>query len=210
MAAIGVAQQLYTLPVSLFGMAISAAELPEMSRATGDELTIATALRIRLDAATQRLAFYIVPSAVAFLAIGDILIGFLFQSGRFDAEATRVCELARDAGDPAGAQILEADGDALAPRELQHREIRHDQNAFEEGVGHLHRTLVLRRGGVVEIGARKRGSAHARPIGGLADQEDVVGLVVCLLWDARTHHVLLFDQAHGDDVHQTVVVVTVV
>jgi putative peptidoglycan lipid II flippase len=88
MAALGAAQTLYILPVSLFGMAISAAELPEMSRETGDELSIATALRIRLDAATQRLAYYIVPSAVALIAIGGVLAGAIFQSGRFTAADT--------------------------------------------------------------------------------------------------------------------------
>ena len=85
MAALGAAQTLYLLPVSLFGMAISAAELPEMSRETGDELSIATALRIRLDAATQRLAYYIVPSAMALVAIGGVLAAAVFQSGRFTA-----------------------------------------------------------------------------------------------------------------------------
>src|SRR5690606_8729047 len=68
-AAIANAQVLYTLPVSLFGMAVSAAELPEMARAGGDGSAVASALRVRLDAATQRLAYYIIPSAMAFLAI---------------------------------------------------------------------------------------------------------------------------------------------
>lgn len=83
------AQVLYTLPVSLFGMAISAAELPEMARERGDPRTVAMALRIRLDAATQRLAFYIVPSAMALLAIGDILAAAIYQTGKFTAADSR-------------------------------------------------------------------------------------------------------------------------
>lgn len=82
-AAIANAQVLYTLPVSLFGMAVSAAELPEMARARGDAEAVHSSLRIRLDAATQRLAFYIVPSAMAFLAIGGVLAGAVYQSGAF-------------------------------------------------------------------------------------------------------------------------------
>ena len=82
-AAMANAQVLYTLPVSLFGMAISAAELPEMSREQGDSETVAKALRIRLGAATQRLAFYIVPSAVGFLALGGVIAGAIFQTGAF-------------------------------------------------------------------------------------------------------------------------------
>lgn len=80
------AQVLYTLPVSLFGMSISAAELPEMSRERGDTDTIAGSLRVRLDAATQRLAFYIVPSAVAFLFIGGVLAAAIYQGGKFTAD----------------------------------------------------------------------------------------------------------------------------
>ncbi|MES2124497.1 MAG: lipid II flippase MurJ, partial [Gemmatimonadota bacterium] len=78
------AQVLYTLPVSLFGMAISAAELPEMARERGDAASVAAALRIRLDAATQRLAYYIVPSAVGFISLGGVITAALFQTGRFN------------------------------------------------------------------------------------------------------------------------------
>ncbi len=77
------AQVLYTLPVSLFGMAVSAAELPVMSSATGTAEEIASYLRGRLDGGLERIAFFIVPSAVAFLALGDVISAVLFESGRF-------------------------------------------------------------------------------------------------------------------------------
>src|SRR5438045_6050673 len=48
-AALMYAQSLYTLPVSLFGMSISAAELPAMSSALGTTTQIAGQLRQRLD-----------------------------------------------------------------------------------------------------------------------------------------------------------------
>jgi putative peptidoglycan lipid II flippase len=79
-AAMGNAQVLYLLPVSLFGMAVSAAELPEMARETGDMETVAKALRIRLTGATQRLAFYIVPSALGFLTLGGVIAAAIFRS----------------------------------------------------------------------------------------------------------------------------------
>ncbi|MEO5799258.1 MAG: murein biosynthesis integral membrane protein MurJ [Gemmatimonadales bacterium] len=82
--AMGNAQVLYTLPVSLFGMAISAAELPEMSRERGDPEAVAQALRVRLDAATQRLAYYIIPSAVGFICLGGVISAAVFQSGKFN------------------------------------------------------------------------------------------------------------------------------
>jgi putative peptidoglycan lipid II flippase len=77
------AQVLYTLPVSLFGMAVSAAELPIMSSAIGTTEEIATYLRGRLDGGLERIAFFIVPSAVAFLTLGDVISAVLFESGRF-------------------------------------------------------------------------------------------------------------------------------
>ena len=77
------AQTIYLLPVSLFGMAVSAAELPLMSSATGSDAEIAGALRDRLDRGLRRIAYFIVPSAMAFLALGDVVTGVIYQSGRF-------------------------------------------------------------------------------------------------------------------------------
>src|SRR5205823_3656907 len=82
-ALLGYATTIYTLPVSLFGMAISAAELPEMSSVLGDEPEVAAVLRTRLNAGLRRIAFFVIPSAAAFLALGDVIARALFQSGRF-------------------------------------------------------------------------------------------------------------------------------
>ena len=82
------AQSLYTLPVSLFGMSVSAAELPAMSRAIGSNEEVAQVLRTRLDAGLRRIAFFIVPSAMAFLALGDVIAAVLYQTGRFTHDAT--------------------------------------------------------------------------------------------------------------------------
>ncbi len=77
------AQTLYMLPVSLFGMAVSAAELPAMSSALGEEAEVKAYLRLRLNSGLRRIAFFIVPSAMAFLALGDVIAATLYQSGRF-------------------------------------------------------------------------------------------------------------------------------
>ena len=77
------AQTIYLLPVSLFGMSVSAAELPLMSGAIGDTTEVSATLRGRLDAGLRRIAFFIVPSAVAFLALGDLVTGVIYQTGRF-------------------------------------------------------------------------------------------------------------------------------
>ena len=77
------AQALNMLPVSLFGMAISAAELPAMSSALGDAEEVAANLRRRLNGGLRRIAFFVVPCALGFLALGDVMAGVLFQSGAF-------------------------------------------------------------------------------------------------------------------------------
>ena len=82
-AALAYAQSLYTLPVSLFGMSISAAELPAMSSALGTTREVAGQLRVRLDGGLRRIAFFIVPSVMAMMAFGDVMTGALYQSGRF-------------------------------------------------------------------------------------------------------------------------------
>jgi putative peptidoglycan lipid II flippase len=80
------AQVLYTLPVSLFGISISAAELPAMSGVAGDERARGEALRARLGPALQRIAFFVVPSATVFLVFGDVIASAILQHGRFRPE----------------------------------------------------------------------------------------------------------------------------
>jgi putative peptidoglycan lipid II flippase len=82
-SAIQSATLLSTLPVSLFGIAVSAAELPAMSRISGTDEQKFAQLRQRLDTGLRQIAFFVVPSAVAFLALGDVIAGALFQGGRF-------------------------------------------------------------------------------------------------------------------------------
>jgi putative peptidoglycan lipid II flippase len=82
------AQSLYTLPVSLFGMSVSAAELPAMSKTLGKAEVVAEALRHRLDEGLKRISFFIVPSAVAFLALGDVITAVLYQTGKFTRDDT--------------------------------------------------------------------------------------------------------------------------
>lgn len=82
-SALANAQTLYTLPVSLFGMSISAAELPAMSSALGTDEEVATKLRQRIAASTKRIGFFVVPSAVGFIALGDVITATIYQTGKF-------------------------------------------------------------------------------------------------------------------------------
>ena len=82
------AQLFYTLPVSLFGMSVSAAELPAMAGALGSDPSGAETVRRRLAAGLRQIAFFVVPSAVAFLSLGDVIAAALLQvpGGRFRHE----------------------------------------------------------------------------------------------------------------------------
>ncbi len=89
-AALSYSQTIALLPVSLFGMAISAAELPEMSAdAMKSKEERALAISERLRAGLERMAFFVVPSAVAFLCFGDLIAAALLESGRFTADDSR-------------------------------------------------------------------------------------------------------------------------
>ncbi len=82
-AGLAYAQTLYTLPVSLFGMSVSAAELPMMSGAVGEAAEVASILRARLNSGLRQITFLVVPSVVGFLALGDVIVAAIYQTGRF-------------------------------------------------------------------------------------------------------------------------------
>jgi putative peptidoglycan lipid II flippase len=82
-AALAYAQTLYTLPVSLFGMSVSAAELPVMSGAVGGTEEVAGVLRGRLNAGLRQITFLVVPSVAGFLILGDVIVAAIYRSGRF-------------------------------------------------------------------------------------------------------------------------------
>ena len=77
------AQLISLLPVSLFGMSVAAAELPQMSSALGSEEEIHTALRNRMTRGLRQIAFFVIPSVIAFIAIGNAIVAALYQGGKF-------------------------------------------------------------------------------------------------------------------------------
>jgi putative peptidoglycan lipid II flippase len=44
---------------------------------------MAAYLRQRLDTGLRLVAFFVIPSAIAFLALGDVMAAGIYQSGRF-------------------------------------------------------------------------------------------------------------------------------
>jgi putative peptidoglycan lipid II flippase len=67
-------------------MSVSAAELPAMSGIAGADPTDPTGaggVRARLNAGLRQIAFFVIPSAAAFLTLGDVIAAALLQTGRF-------------------------------------------------------------------------------------------------------------------------------
>jgi len=89
LATLAYSQAISMLPVSLFGMSIAASELPEMAGATGSDASIADIIRQRLASGLQRIAFFVIPSAVAFLAFGSSMAGILYVGGAFTGDDAR-------------------------------------------------------------------------------------------------------------------------
>lgn len=86
------AQMIYLLPVSLFGMSVSATSLANMSRERGEDSDpeiINQKLRSHLDRSLKQVAFFIVPSTAAFVFLGDILAAAIYQTGKFGAVEAR-------------------------------------------------------------------------------------------------------------------------
>lgn len=89
-SALGYAQLVQVLPVSLFGVSVAAVSLPELARdATRTSGGVEhDQLRARVATGFRRITFFVLPSAFAFAALGPLLVGALFQTGRFDADDT--------------------------------------------------------------------------------------------------------------------------
>ena len=84
------AQVLYLLPISLFGMSVAAAELPELSRLGDGERADVVAVRQRLLDGLGRIAFFVAPVQAIYLFAGGVVVGALLQRGDFTADDTRL------------------------------------------------------------------------------------------------------------------------
>lgn len=89
-SALAYAQIISFLPISLFGMSVAAAELPQLSRMTGTQEEIAAGMRRRMERGLRQIAFFVVASVVAFITIGDAIVGALYQGGRFHRDDTLI------------------------------------------------------------------------------------------------------------------------
>ncbi len=77
------AQVVYILPISIFAISVAAAELPELSRMTSHD-----EIRKRAQAGFGRILFFVSFAALAYVLLGDKIVGTLFERGRFTADDT--------------------------------------------------------------------------------------------------------------------------
>lgn len=93
-ATLAYAQRIYTLPLSLFGVAVAQVALPALAhevagRSPEDAAAGPPAgLREELARSWQRMAFLIVPSTVGLVAFGRPAVSLLFERGRFEPADT--------------------------------------------------------------------------------------------------------------------------
>jgi putative peptidoglycan lipid II flippase len=81
-AALGWAQTLYVLPVSLFGLSVAAAELPELARSGPGGGAGAFAQRV--GRSLRQMAFLVLPTAIGYVLLGYLVVGALYRTGSFD------------------------------------------------------------------------------------------------------------------------------
>ncbi len=77
------AQILHVLPISLFALSVAAAELPEMSR-----MKDPAEVRERTDRGFGQIAFFVGFTAIAYVLLGDKIVGALFERGEFNSDDT--------------------------------------------------------------------------------------------------------------------------
>ncbi len=87
-AALGYAQVLYLLPVSLFGMSVAAASLPDLATTDRER---PHQLMAEVNRGMRRISVFVVPTVTTYLVLGPSVVTVLFGGGAFgDPEVRQV------------------------------------------------------------------------------------------------------------------------
>jgi len=82
-ASIGYAQVLYILPISLFGLSVAAAELPELTRIGTNSLP---QMADRIHSGLRQGLFLAIPTAIGYVVLGYVIIGAIYRGGLFGVD----------------------------------------------------------------------------------------------------------------------------
>src|SRR5207245_11136476 len=88
-SALGYAQLIQVLPISLFGVSVTAVSLPELSREAstgGGGPAPNEQLRARIAVGFRRIVYFVVPSSIACIALSRDIVAALSQTRRFTAD----------------------------------------------------------------------------------------------------------------------------
>jgi putative peptidoglycan lipid II flippase len=163
--ALGFAQLLYILPISLFAMSVAAAELPELSRlssAAGDR-DPAGDWAARVERSVRQIALLVVPTFVGYLTFGYLLVGAIYRTGSFGAASNLLVYATLAAytlGLPAsaGSRLLQnvffALSDTRTPAKVAAQRVILAAAVAVPAMLALDRVLVPGGGGVVQAGLR--------------------------------------------------------
>ena len=81
--ALTTAQTLYIMPISVFAISVAASELPEISRINEPE-----DIRRRSEKGFGQIAFFVSFVALAYILLGDKIVGAIFERGEFNSDDT--------------------------------------------------------------------------------------------------------------------------
>ncbi len=87
-SALTYAQVLYLLPISLFGMSVAAAELPDLSQVEVYDPDTRRTFRRRLEEGMARIGFYVLPTAALYITVGDVIVRATFERRSFTSDDT--------------------------------------------------------------------------------------------------------------------------
>lgn len=82
-------QVLYVLPISIFAVSVAASELPELSR-----IKDPGQIRDRAQAGFRRISFFVGFAAIAYILLGDTIVGTIYERGNFNSDDTLLVWLA--------------------------------------------------------------------------------------------------------------------
>ncbi len=89
-ASLAYTQTIYLIPISLFGMSISAAKLPKMSSHLGEKSQVAEQTKGDLERALAKISQFVLPISLGFIIFPELIVAAFYQTGRFGSSDVKL------------------------------------------------------------------------------------------------------------------------